>query len=767
MADQTTNIKIKADARDLKAAGKAARDAFSPMAPREFKRAVNESQRELKRLVDEQLKLVSSMKGVERGSDAFKQLSKNLKDSRAQAVALKGTIDSLKGAYGEFDRRQQRRQGFVAGMAQGAGLAQYIPTGPGMMPRVAGAWLGGAARRFGGAMAAPFLMPGMGGLSSMLGAIPFLGGAAAGALQAGQGMFQSAVGFDRSKLANLFWAGGGDVFGRGERLRELNRTIGATKQAREYAAAKGAAEAARRGEVYRDMSQEELTSTFISMGGIGGAFLPGKGRAITGGKKLPGGGVMIRGEGGPPAWTGMGGRVLEADVASYGDLSAGIERGAGKGGKALAKKVQTAEDRFATARMELVKENWKKFAEAAGGMGGTGMFSPGFGVEYGAGPEQTQQMLGQFMRARGGVATANAQRQADVAMAANVGFGVNMQTSGRFGRLGGFGAGAGLAGVLKAATEQGLKGSLVPEYLEQLVQMGEEGLTRGLRIRDIGQLMVSATRSTAMLGALGVEKNQRGALLQNLNRSAQQLGFKGIQSPADMLMARAAGYNPEEGPMSYIRAMEKLQTQGMSPEILLNLFQQIQQGTTGLEIAGARGPEDILKGRAFAMSRLIGQYGGSMPISGGAGGGAEGILRAMQEGGTPEDFRARIAMIMSEQGAGDKGERAGLEGMLTTGAKGLARRGAGLAVTSAGLESQRVGVGASMASTFVGLEKVGIASVRTLANFNKELTSVVGIMQRWVGALDALAKGKITLWDILRGNIPVLKPPGARGGGSR
>jgi len=747
MPDNETNLKIKADTRDLARAGKAIRDAFSPMSVRQFNRTLADAQKELKRVVGTQLELSRALAGTDKGSKAFKDLTKQIRGSREEAKALKGVIESLREAYKDLDdtarNAGRRRQGFLAGLAQGAGVAQYMPTGPGMAPRAAGASIGAMGRRAVHGATAPFLAPGLGGLSTMLGSIPLLGGFASGALQSAQGFFQQAAGFARAKLPNLYWAGGPSVFERGERLKGFHGGGGfnlpaSSEEAKEMAKAKDAWAASQkmRADLASGAYEKALEKDAPRIVESARKAIPQETRAK---------GRRLRSMQGKSEQWGFR-APTEGEV---------VERGMTEAKAKLAEREQLAAERLADAvkahgsatREGRIKARADAFAAAVGGLGGTNMYSAGFGTKYGFAPEQVQQMLGQFMGARGGVASANAQRQADVSMAANVGFGVSMQSAGKFTRLGGMGAGAGLAGVLNAAVEQGLKGSLVPEYLDQLVSMGEESLSQGMRIRDIGQVMHQATQSTAILGALGVEKLQRGPIVQGLNRSAQQLADRGASSPTDLLMLRAAGFDPTKGGMSYIKAMAKLD-KGMTPEMIASLLQLVAEGSRDVDISGAEGPEDILTGRSLHMKRVMGSLKIPMKMTT-----ARTILSGM-EGKSPEELKKHLLGFGERLGSGTAEERGALEGGLKQGAEGLARRGAGLAVATSQLSAAQIGAGGKLAGTFIQLEKVGIKAAGVLGQFSGQLETVVGWMSSLVGYLDQLAAGKISLKDVLMGGLP-------------
>jgi hypothetical protein len=178
-------------------------------------------------------------------------------------------------------QRAQRRQGFVAGLAQGAGVAQYIPTGPGMLPRMAGAMVGRGARRVGrGAMG---FMPMGGGLSTMLQALPG-GGLAAGAFEAAQGMFQEAVGFSQARLENLPYAVLGGQRGINPRYAEAEEAVeiqkGLLTQAKDVRDARrlkrGQELTRRRKNAIRMINQKRALQKLQGGKAVGSVLFPGK-----------------------------------------------------------------------------------------------------------------------------------------------------------------------------------------------------------------------------------------------------------------------------------------------------------------------------------------------------------------------------------------------------------------------------------------------------------------------------------------------------------
>jgi exonuclease VII small subunit len=682
-------LKVKADARDVKTAGAAIKEAFSPKQLRDFRLAARDVEHQLRSVTQEQVKLSRALEGTQRGTDAYKKLKDELKEVRQHASELQSTLTNVNR---QLQVGTQRRQGFMAGVAQGTGLAQYMPTGPGMMARMAGAGLGGMGRRAAGAAAAPFLMPGMQGMSALIGSIPLIGGAAAGALQAGAGMFQEAVGFHRARQQNLFGAGGVGVFEAGARVQRMarRRAFARTQAAADDQAGRqqGASAA-----LLARANQLALPEVF---GAPSGEAL---GLELTGIKQA-------QGTGRPgPTWM----RPFMAPTAAQ----ASQERGGG----ALRASLQAASaraDAAQQARMARIKAMRANIPVALPGAG--------FGVEFGVGPQQMMQQFGQFMQARGGVYTAGARGQFREGLAAQAAFGISAAQSGAYARAGLAGGGAtaggmGLSGVLASAVAQGMRGSRVAEYLQQLVTLSQQAERMGIKIN-----MADMTRQSAMLTAQGIAGPQAARIAGGLNQAAMNVSQQGVQTPAQVAMLRAAGWKPEQGRLGYVRAMQRLEG-GMSPEILNNVL-SMSRNELGAQFKG-EGASDL---RAFGLKRFLSRgLGTNISFA---------QARTLLEAPQGEAWSRYQGMVSA-------GESPNARSRLIAGAAARVGAGAGLSISSASLEAQRISAGAKLSDVFISLEKTGIGTVRVLGQFRGGLLKVTKAMESTVGALEKLSEGNV------------------------
>jgi hypothetical protein len=698
-------LKITADDRGVRQVGRTIRESFSPKAVREFKQSTRELERDLRTLTSQQLKLVKAMGGVEKATDQYKKLKDELKGIQDQSKAVETTLTQLNRAYAGMARTQQQRQGFVAGLAQGTGVAQYMPTGPGMMPRMGGAMVGGMLRR----AAAPFTTPGMAGLQQML------PGPLAGALTAAQGMFQEAVGFQRQRLQMIPFAGGlgGLISGqartqaaRAAVMRQGERQAGGIRPREEFIP--GAVTAARLGvpeaELQRGFAaQEELVRKRGFVLRQGGQFVPPGGRKAT---------------------------AQEVNLMNQAQIATG--------------RFQITEQergRVETARGQ-VRESAKQRAQQIKGPG-LDLPTAGEGVGFGLGPQQTMQFLGQFMGARGGVGAPLMRRQE--AMAAQALFGVGPQITGAFergGLAGGGGRGQmGLSRVLATAFITGLKGSRLIEFMQELVGLQQIAEKRGVKI-DTGEFV----RQTAQLRGAGIAAPQAQRIAGGLNRRAMDIAERGIQGPGDLLALRAFGFDPSGGRRSYIRAITRAEG-GFAgdPGALGRLLGMVTSGI------GGQTPEE----QSFFLKRFMGRQMGT-PIGMGI---ATQILGAYRAGGPTEETNEKMAEILR------KGQKAGTRQNII----GAARRGVGvaapLAVTAAGIQAERIELGGKSAEIFVNLERTGLGMVKLLnTSIGPLIKDLTKIMKDGVDLLNKVAGGDIgaTPTDVIQRKKEAMKTGSTR-----
>lgn len=203
-----TRIKVEAEGSALKKMAQTIRETFAPNTISAFRKQAVGLEKEFGALVKQQAALNEQLLAVDKGTDKYKELASQMKNVKTQADQLAQTLSMLDRA--EQRATRQKKQGFgrnfVAGFGQGSGLAQYIPTDPGMGGRMLGAAAGQGLR----SAAAPFVSPGLGGLQQGLSGIPGIGGFAAGALGSASASFQSAVGWQQARMGNIPYMGRGN-----------------------------------------------------------------------------------------------------------------------------------------------------------------------------------------------------------------------------------------------------------------------------------------------------------------------------------------------------------------------------------------------------------------------------------------------------------------------------------------------------------------------------------------------------------------------------
>jgi hypothetical protein len=716
-------LRIKADARQVKDAGKIIKDAFSPRHLKDFGKEAQLIEKQLGQLTDQQNKLVKALQNTRRGSDEYKRLNRELKDVERQA---KRTQTALERAGEWTDARGRRRNArgqflggggggaagaggggggggrgsFWAGAAQGLGIAQYIPTGPGMARRIGGAALGGMMRRGIGGAAAPFMMPGIGGLSQMMGAIPIFGGLAQGALSSMQGWYGQAVGYQTAARGALFAQGAG--LSPGE-MRMRRRRFEA------------AARRLERGLPMTEVPEQEVLRRRETMARERPRPVPaGGGRT---------GATSMAARFGQPAAT-VAEDIITPELASPERIRAEWDKELRRRGRSMRPSRET-EDSERRRRIQRIKDR----AAALRSMGKrqpTGLPGAGAGAEFGLMPQEMMQGFTQFMMARGGTYDDVRRSAFRQQMAAQVRYGVGPQLAGQFARMGVAGGGGrggmDLATVLQTGVEAGLRGSQVQEYLQTLVQLGQQAEQRGVKIDER-----SFTATAAMMRGLGLRGPQVGRVAAGFQRAGMSLAERGVQGARDLMLLRAAGFRPGQGRVGYIKALKRAQT---DPAFLArNLMQEISGSLQGVQ---GRTPEETGLRRQFQLIRALGAA--RIPIGFEQ---AEEMLSRMEGGQFAPETVAEIQQRIT------RGRRAGAGGRLGAAARGGVRRGAPILPGAAGIQAAQIGVGAEMAGTIQALEKVGIQNVRILGNFNKQIRIVTDAMMTLSQELTKLTKGDV------------------------
>jgi len=681
-------VKISADDRELKKLAQTIPQAFDKRSVKEFQQASKDVEGQLASLVRKQAELTRQLERVDRGTKAYKDLNKELRGVRREADMVSkslGQIDRLLQRQ-EQQQRRARGPGFVAGMGQGLGVAQYIPTGPQMVPRMAGAMVGGALRRGAGAAAAPFAMPGIGGVAQGLSGIPIVGGFLGGALQQAAGAYQAAVGYDRAVLEALPFAGAPPTAAaqQAARARQIARATG--KVQAQFGPGLTAARTQRAAAVQAAAGAGGLTFT--------GGAVPSE---AAGARER----MAAQGAGGWFLSKFMAETEREQTKRETRDRSSGAL-------SAAAERVKNLEERKRKAMTAA--------RASARGLPRTGLPTLSEGAEFGLGPQQMIGFFSQMMQARGEARDDVSRSAFREAMAAKTRFGVSAQLAGAFGRMGIAGGGGQMGGMdlstaLQTAVAQGLKGSQVTEFLQELISLGQRAEKMGVKF-DVREF----TRMTAGLRVAGMQGLQAQRIAGGLQQAAMGVGQRGVQGPLDVIMARAAGFDPSQGAEGYARAMNKL-AGGMSSEMMNNLLGMITQGAG----AGGFGPE---------MQRLMFRRAmGKMGVQVGPGQ-ASDLIESYRRGVRPD-----ISELI------ERGERKGARGRLEREALQLVGREAPTARGAARLEAGRIGLGRAAAPWVQAFERNAQQSGQIINQFGKDLQNLSGYVTQAMSAVKRITEG--------------------------
>lgn len=617
---------------------------------RDFGREAKAIEGRLADLSKRQSELLELLGKTDKGTAAYKKLRQQVRGTTTEINAAVLALKAMDRVQSAMDRRAGgggvQGRSFIAGLAQGTGIAQYVPTDRGMAGRIAGAGIGSMLRgAVGGVM-----NPGLGGFAQALGSIPLLGGAASGAFGALASYYGQAVGFDQAKLGALMFSAPGMFGGKRNTMR--------------LAAAQANLEAAR--------------ATFGVAAGRGGTA--GTPAGATEPSFLEAATSFTMGRSARHMGRGYAART-RAEVEANPMLAEN------------AANVRAATAEFRAAKKEATRP------EAAG----AAIFKEGFGTQFGLGPQQAISAVTAFMRSRGGLATdAGVVGGAREALALQT-FGVSAGLSGSFAR--GMGAGGGLTGrarmsnLFTGAQAMGMTGQLAVDYLQQLVQLSQRAEKQGVKI-DTG----SFSRDVATLKASGLAGIQASRISAAGLTAQMAVGQRGITNPVDLLWARAAGYDPTQGPESYMKAMMRL---GGGREQFLPQFVDLARRGAG---GGTTGQFSLW--RMLLQSNI--QVGPEQAAT---------LLSGIGPGGElSRDAQDELNRIMDAQKKGGRGA-------IGAAAAAAVKAGAPLAGIAATQGAERVRAGRGMAPVMKALEQATINQAKVLENLKNPLERVSGFME--------------------------------------
>jgi len=201
----TSSLEFKVNAREVQQLGPTIKKAFDTKPVDDAKRKVGGLRSELEKTQEAIEEIAKALSQVERGSKAFDRLKEDLKRATSEAKLF---TDAMKAG-----ERAGAPPGIVwSGITPGAGLRSHGPPPPPPPPPpgafgasgVAGqlkAGLGSAFKGYGGAAmsgAGQLGMPSAGALAAGMGAVPVLGGLAAGGFMAAATTYSSRLRYEQA-----------------------------------------------------------------------------------------------------------------------------------------------------------------------------------------------------------------------------------------------------------------------------------------------------------------------------------------------------------------------------------------------------------------------------------------------------------------------------------------------------------------------------------------------------------------------------------------
>ncbi len=185
--------------------------------------------------------------------------------------------------------------------------------------------------------------------------------------------------------------------------------------------------------------------------------------------------------------------------------------------------------------------------------------SGGIGMALGGlSANESAALVGQMAAAGGGYGTRYSQGTLREAFAAQAGLGIDTGTSGVLARGDALGAttGRGASALAKSvadAVSLGLQGSEITKYVQGIAGNIEGFASTGIKVDATAQGAVGRVLETTG-GYAGV---RAAALSRGVGATMDQLADSGPQSPGQMLMLRAAGFDPSR-PDSFYEAQARL-----------------------------------------------------------------------------------------------------------------------------------------------------------------------------------------------------------------
>lgn len=665
------------NARGLRELERLLKRTFGTQGPRDFRRemeSINSSLRDNER---EQMRVARALTKVERGSDAYKKMARNLREAQREAAALNKVLREVpshqdgqgrwRNAFGQYVR---------GGSAGGGGGGGGTWGGGGRMPNV------------------QLPMPGLGGMAAAMSAIPIAGALGAGSMMAAAGAYGSALRFQQARLQAtpfMMRSGAATQF-TGLQSRLVSERV--------PAAAGGTGVT----------PSEMLAPAYArSAGMVTGGAAPGLlGRTAQAIGETLGINDWMRSVVEPQV------RNRQSTIRTLGRPSLAEAIGT----PAQASQAQLQRE-YAAARLAEMDDPLGVQALAAQGLGrqaGTrtrrqairpfdesGLRRAGLGMGFA--PAQSMQMAMQLSQAAGGPAGTG---DIEGAMALQRTLGIGMQQTGAgmraMRRVGGEGSVQEVADTIATSIVIGLEGSEIGEELGAQTNFLRTQASQGVKFN------VSALERLAVgLGSgQAFDAFRVGDVSRQFAGGVSQIGMQGVQGPVQQrlleaqlgIMGRSGMTNIED----YSEALFRMQSGQDLPELLPRFLESFKLGQ------GQSTP--------FFQSRIFQQA-------------------LMGVGGTRIGPEEAMAITQGAMVTDDQGKAQFDMAKAITAAQELLKAQGGLVGAEARLEGQRIGVGAEIAPAMLKLQESTLNLAGAFNNIAGDaLEAVANATARWTSLLE-------------------------------
>lgn len=733
MPDIRTTLTVQMQTKGAREASKIAESAVSTVERQtkgyaNLKRGSKEAEREIARvraqveqLTRKQLTLNKAMEGIEKGSDAWKDLDTQLRTVQSDAERVQKVFDKLQQT---FKGGRERREGFIQGLGQGLApqMFGFLQRGPGMRQQMMGQFAGSQIRQtLGGTYQQGRAIGGSAAMTPFLGAqavtqavqsIPGIGGPMAATLSRAMQQAQQAVQYEQVRQANLPYLGG---MGMARQMQRAGRR--ATAEARLTP---------EREQYFRQQRQATRRSAALAHKGLvegaeiakGGTPEPDllipmpKLLQSLVGKKQPGvedpgfiarlvGGAVGGRRTGPASSPEARRKLIEDQIKTARRKELYRLR------DQRSKEEQDLRTRAGAQARARVQRSW---------LGNIG----GLGAQMGMALPEVRQFMGQVSQAGGGLGREfRSQRLLPAALGAKTMFGVQAPTIGAFlqgGRRGGLVGGEGRAGeALTEAIQDGLKiglqGSEINDYLQQIasginawkqtgIPMNKESLSS--MARTLGTMGLGGVRGTAVAG--------------QFQQAAANIAQTGPQTVGQlMLLEHLGGIKMGEASAEDIEnALIRLENKQFTGK-------DMKAAITAIATAGGGGTQAESRRALMGSLREMGVQMSWLELKG----------MTAPETMTPEQKAMRERIAKQQQAGAAQAE------MIKT-PEGMAQTAAGMVSgalkAQAAMTNKQIAAGYKMIGTMQNLERM---AQRLTSMMAKHVGPVLGDL---TGKLDALTK---------------------------